>query len=197
MKKEERRVVKSRETGQPSIVYDMHKQYDMHKLEQDNSRTIKYELAPEKAITSEAHIKSKWATGRGDVADIASLPPRVSSSFVGTEHALITAYASEAHPVNGIYWIIPSVIGISYVEIASGYDFCIRAIVADVLCCRINEKNLSAHLPLNLVFAKTDIEVGMDIKKKEFYWQGSACYRGFDTAWRWRCAEGRGAIIKF
>lgn len=167
-----RKVFKDRGTGQPSVVYDIYPQEKI--VEGLEGRSLKAETS--------------------DIYDIAELP-KVSSIFGGMEGSLKTADAKTMDLVKGVYWLLPPVLGISYFEIEGGYSICLRVLVADVVCCKLSKSVLSAHLPLELVLARADIEVGMDLK--EIFWHGKACYRGFDTAWRWRCVDGRGAIIRF
>ena len=173
-------VINDRETGQPSVVYDVQPLSD-----------TKCPMQGYKGVKSFDFNK--------DVASIKDLP-RANTVFDGTGHSLLTLTVSPMtkHPISGVFWILYPIIGIGYIEVQGGYDICLRVLVVDAVCARLSDDGqLSVHLPLDVIFAYANMEVGIDLKKNELYWKGKACYRGFDTGWRWRCAEGGGTIIRF
>lgn len=175
-----KRIIKDRDTGQPSIFYDTQPLSDT-KQPLRNYKINEMNLSYTETV---------------NVQDL----PKVNTVFGGVADSLNVAkmHSTGMRPVYGVFWIIPPIIGISYIEIDGGYDICLRVLVVDALCSRLNsDGQLSVHFPLDLIFACADIEVGVDTKKKELFWKGKACYRGFDTGWRWRCAEGGGPIVRF
>lgn len=181
-----KKVIKDKST----VVYDVRPQEEI-----DPSLKGRGLMAEAFALDDSSSPVNVWMPQMRDTAKIDSLP-KVKDIFGGEEHALNVANAVDMHQVEGIYWILPPVLGISYLEVKGGYSVCLRVLVADAVCCKLTESSLSAHLPLDMVLVKADMEIGLDLKKKEIFWHGKACYRGFDTAWKWRCADGRGVIIR-
>lgn len=173
----------------------------MDKVSKSGSANVSFSMVQQEytdpLVGSESCLEKYLVGSKIDVADIDALPP-ASSIFEDYDYDLAAANdTGQVFPIFGVHWILPPVIGISYKKVGAGYSLCMRVVVVDVVCCQLNEDILSAHLPVDVVFAKADMEVGMDLKKKELFWHGTACYRGFDTAWKWRCADGRGCIIRF
>lgn len=100
--------------------------------------------------------------------------------------------------IEGVFWIIPNLIGIYYKLEGNGFRICLRLGAINVVCGFIDLANPCVNLEGNVICAKASIKVCLKEQGGRLCltYEAQACYRDFPCLWSdWKCVSDRGTIL--